>query len=132
MTYRFIAISKIVRKINEQGKKYRVSQLISRFHCLVLCNEQSLRPRDDGNTSCHSDLASAMLQPKRFNGFGPRAHENHPSIGDSLRKLHVFRQEAIAGNNGVDMTGKGDVDDCVSFSTLLVSFVDNLSLIFTR
>lgn len=96
--------------VNSYREKYGVSQLICRFHCLVFCDEQSLRPGNNWDTGCHSDLTSAMLQPERFNGFGPRAYKNHPGIGDSLGKFHILRQESIARNNCIDLIGTGDFD----------------------
>lgn len=78
---------------------------------LILVVRQWVAGRHDRNSGLHSGTAGTDLVSEKSHGrrLGPDEHQ--ACCGASFRKIRIFREEAIAGVDGIDPRRERDLDD---------------------
>jgi hypothetical protein len=82
--------------------------------CAAWIAEVRSVPRPTGNdrhTRIREELLRGELIAHRADDIRAGADKRQPRVGTGLSELRVFRQEPVAGMNGVDAVPPGDLDD---------------------
>lgn len=86
---------------------YRETQLLGGFNGIGL-RFQQLSARHDRDVERDSQFSSTMLQAHFANGIRRWADKDHAGVRDGFGKVGVLTEEAVAGNDGVDIVGTTD------------------------
>lgn len=110
---------------------YRKTQLPSHLHRFIFTRHQP-RTGNNGNLRISGKPASSMLQTKRLNVLGGWANKDQTGMRHGSCKLSIFRQEAVARDDGVCAMRFGYLNDLVSLDIELAnSIVEDGSLAVT-